>query len=177
MEVIEKIPNQFHGATLFHPSDFSVGDECAIAHAIKIAMAANSADLHFLHTEKDQDIHWSDFPHVRETLKRWDLPADREENNLEALKETHDHLLNVRKVRLQSKHAAKSIANYVEESAPELVILSTHQRKGVSRWLNKGIAEPVARKGKTKTLFVPRRIRGFVSTENGRVRLNQILIP
>ena len=39
------------------------------------------------------------------------------------------------------------------------------------------LAEPVARQARVKTLFVPRRVEGFVSSENGRVRLENILIP
>ena len=60
---------------------------------------------------------------------------------------------------------------------PDLIVLATHQRDGVDRWLHTAVAEPVARRSGAMTLFVPRRGAGFVSRADGTVRLKKILIP
>ncbi|HVY70790.1 MAG TPA: universal stress protein, partial [Verrucomicrobiae bacterium] len=56
-------------------------------------------------------------------------------------------------------------------------VLATHQRSGLSRWLHEAVAEPVARQARLQTLFVPRRVTGFVDPATGEPRLRNILIP
>jgi nucleotide-binding universal stress UspA family protein len=58
-----------------------------------------------------------------------------------------------------------------------MIVLATHQRGGLERWLSKTVAEPLARRSEAMTLFIPRKGRGFVSLENGAVTLKRILIP
>ena len=49
-------------ATIFHPSDFSPGDEGAFLHAVKLALGAK-AELDILHANPDaKEIDWDDFP-------------------------------------------------------------------------------------------------------------------
>jgi nucleotide-binding universal stress UspA family protein len=60
---------------------------------------------------------------------------------------------------------------------PDLIVLATHQRGGIERWLHKAVAEPLARRSGAMTLFVPREGRGFVSLQDGSVALKRILIP
>ncbi len=62
--------------SVFHPSDFSEGDETAFAHALKIAHAL-SAELCLMHVREPMEkSYWADFPHVRNTLKHWGADAD-----------------------------------------------------------------------------------------------------
>jgi nucleotide-binding universal stress UspA family protein len=58
-----------------------------------------------------------------------------------------------------------------------LVVLATHQRDGLRRWLHKAVAEPFARRSKTMTLFIPHDVEGFVSSADGAITLRRILIP
>ena len=60
---------------------------------------------------------------------------------------------------------------------PDLIVLATHQREGIERWLHKAVAEPLARRSGAMTLFVPAERRGFVSLKDGAVTLQKILIP
>jgi nucleotide-binding universal stress UspA family protein len=93
-------------------------------------------------------------------------------------KDMRDRLgLDVKKIRKSAANVVKSIVDQINENQPELVVLSTHQRKGVDRWMNPAVAEPVARAAGGLTLFVPRRVVGFVSRETGAVTLKNILIP
>ena len=58
-----------------------------------------------------------------------------------------------------------------------MIVLATHQREGLDRWLHKAVAEPLARRSGAMTLFVPRKGRGFVSLDDGSVALKKILVP
>lgn len=159
-------------ANIFHPSDFSAGDHGAFVHALKIALAAKG-ELELLHVdEPGSNSNWSDFPHVRDTLSHWGhLAATASREGL------IDLGLQVRKATTHGTEIEKMIVQYIAEDEPDLVVLATHQRSGPSRWLHQIVAEPVARQARVKTLFVPRRVTGFVSPETGRVHLDNILIP
>ncbi len=158
--------------SVFHPSDFTTGDEAAFAHALKIALSVRGK-LSLLHVGgPDEDAHWSDFPGVRETLSRWGLaPAGADREAVTALG------LDVHKVLRTARDVMEGILGYAYENQPDLIVLATHQRAGLARLLHKAMAEPIARQSQSITLFVPRRIMGFVSAETGLVRLRNIVIP
>jgi nucleotide-binding universal stress UspA family protein len=158
--------------SIFHPTDFSEGDQGAFAHALKLAIATR-AHLTLLHAGADADsLHWSNFPHVRETLERWKLlSADRSRHDLAKLG------LRVEKTEKTERDPVRATLDYLAENKPDLIVLSTHQRHGLSRWLHKAIAEPIASQSHTLTLFVPEGVPGFVSSANGNLMLSNILIP
>ena len=157
---------------VFHPSDFSPGDHGAFVHALKIALAAKG-ELELLHVDEPGiNSNWSDFPHVRDTLSHWGhLSATASRESVINLG------LQVRKATTHGTEIEKMIVQYIAEDEPDLVVLATHQRSGPSRWLHQIVAEPVARQARVKTLFVPRRVDGFVSSETGRLHLDNILVP
>src|SRR6185436_4551532 len=51
------------------------------------------------------------------------------------------------------------------------------QRQGFERFLQRPVAETVARKAGVLTLFVPHEAQGFIDLESGAVRLRRILVP
>ena len=157
---------------IFHPTDFSEGNQSAMAHALRLAQLAKG-EFSLLHvTEPNEDVHWGAFPPVRKLLQQWGV-----------LKEgaTHEDVselgLKVKKVVRSGKKAAPIIIKFVAEHDPDLNVLSTHQRKGMSRWVSDPNAEPIARNSHVATLFVPRQVNGFVSRETGNIHLKRILIP
>jgi nucleotide-binding universal stress UspA family protein len=157
---------------MFHPTDFTRGDENAYAHALRIAFAAH-ASLSLLHVGSvNSDDHWDDFPGVRECLARWGLlPADAHRSDVARAG------LKVEKVHRRGPDPLDSILTYLEEHTPDLVVLSTHQRTGLSRWLHGAKAEAISHASRALTLFVPRRVHGFVSTETGKARIQTVVIP
>jgi nucleotide-binding universal stress UspA family protein len=158
--------------SIFHPSDFSPGDESAFIHAVRLALAAK-ADLDIFHANPEaNEIDWDDFPSVREALERWKLVAPG--SSKEAVRELG---LKVHKVKRSSDDPVRTILKYLADHEPDLIVLATHQRCGLARWINRSIAEPIARHSRIMTLFVPRRVVGFVSTECGSVQLQHILVP
>jgi nucleotide-binding universal stress UspA family protein len=67
--------------------------------------------------------------------------------------------------------------HYLDTRPPDLVVLATHQRAGMARWLHRAVAEPVVRHAKTLTLFLPPDVAGFIALDDGEVTLRRILIP
>lgn len=157
---------------VFYPSDFLGGDESAFEHALKIALASRG-ELALMHVDgKDEEFDWSLFPSVRIVLERWGvLPAGSHHRDVCAAG------LDVTKVHRRSPQVTEAIQEHISTHVPDLVVLATHQRSGVGRWLHRALAEPIARAGAAPTLFVPRRIQGFVNPHDGAVRLRTILIP
>ena len=158
---------------VLHPTDFSIASEVAFAHALRIALF-DEARLTVLHAEKERKHgHWSDYPSVRNTLEQWKLiePGTRRH-------ELHRKAgISVEKVMAEGSNAANAILEYTEANSVDLIVLATHGRDGLPRWLHPSVAEPVARKSRIPTLFVPHGCRGFVAPEDGTVSLRRVLVP
>jgi nucleotide-binding universal stress UspA family protein len=157
---------------IFHPSDFSPASEVAFAHALKLALITR-AELRMMHVALDEeDMHWSDFPGVRATLVRWGLLP--EGSPREAVTQLG---LDIGKILYPRADTVGALQHYLDEHPPDLVVLATHQRAGMARWLHRAVAEPVARRAGAMTLFLPQGAAGFIALDNGAVTLRRILIP
>lgn len=157
--------------SVLHPTDFSEGSKVAFYHALKAALLAK-ARITLLNVSPDATASWSDFPGVRETLERWELLPPGSEKSA-----VHDLGIDVRKMITQKSDPVEAVVNYLHEHPAEMIVLATHQRTGVSRWLTNSVAEPIARKAIELTLFIPSESRGFVSEEDGSVSLQNIMVP
>jgi nucleotide-binding universal stress UspA family protein len=161
---------------IIHPCDLPKASCVAFAHALKIALQSN-AELELVHVQKhsvgnEKDVRWAEFPGVRATLSRWEiLPADAQPEDVAKLG------IRVKKVLNAETEPLEAMLDYCEEHPPELLVLATHQREGFSRWLHKAVAEPLARRSRAMTLFVPENAGGFVSVDNGSVKMQRILLP
>jgi nucleotide-binding universal stress UspA family protein len=155
--------------SVLHPSDFSEASLVAFAHALKAALLARSK-LALLHVSDEDEMEWTEFPGVRETLERWKLlPAGSPRSAVAELG------IDVFKVIGRGPDPVEGVLGYIEQNGADLVVLATHHH-GLD-WLHKSISEPVARKSGEMTLFVPAGARGFVSLTDGSVSLRNILIP
>jgi nucleotide-binding universal stress UspA family protein len=152
-----------------HPSDLSEASRVAFAHALKVALIAKGK-LSLIHETEDEGRVWSDFPNVREMLEQWGvLPAGSAPEAVEGLG------IEIAKIIGSGSDPVKGVLRYVEEHGADLIVLATH-RRGFD-WLRKSVSEPIARKSGEMTLFVPASGRTFVSAEDGKVSLRNILIP
>jgi nucleotide-binding universal stress UspA family protein len=157
--------------SILHPSDFSAASEVAFAHALKAALIAKS-QLTVMHVSPSMTAEWTDFPGVRETLARWGLlPPDSPRSAVPTLG------IEVQKVIAYDDDPVKSVLAFLERHRVDLIVLATHQHHGRSHWLQRSIAEPVARQAGQMTLFIPHGVEGFVSRQDGSVSLHNILIP
>ena len=157
--------------SIFHPSDFSAASEVAFAHALKIALVTG-AKLRMLHVAENPHAEPEDFPGIRDTLERWKLiPEGSPKSAVGRLG------LDIRKVIASSNDPVKACLRFLAEHPTDLVVLAVHPREGRMGWLAKSVGEPIARGAGEMTLFIPHGIEGFVSREDGSVRLQNILIP
>jgi nucleotide-binding universal stress UspA family protein len=159
---------------IFHPSDFSRASEVAFGHALKIAMQS-TAKLDIMHVETSlspEKPYWLDFPAVRATLTRWGILPEGVRPS-----EVAKAGVRIRKILASSTDPVETMLRHFDKFPPDLIVLATHQRAGIERWLHKAVAEPLARRSGAMTLFVPRKGRGFVSLKDGSLALKKILIP
>jgi nucleotide-binding universal stress UspA family protein len=161
--------------SIFHPSDFSDASEVAFAHALKLTLASRAL-LQMMHVETGVDNEGDDFPRVRETLERWKLlPAGSSHRDVGKLG------IEVHKVIASSNDPVKACLNFLEINDADLIVLSVQQRDGIMRWLGNMlgnmVGEKIAQGSGQMTLFIPNGLDGFVSVNDGSVRLKNILIP
>jgi nucleotide-binding universal stress UspA family protein len=156
---------------IFHPSDFSTASETAFAHALKAALIAK-ASLTIFHVSPDQQVNWTEFPGVRQTLERWGILPENSPKSA-----VPDLGIMVKKIVAQDKDPVKSVLGFLEHHPSDLIVLATQQDKGQDLWREHSIAKPVARKSHQMTLFIPAGVEGFVSFQDGSVSLKNILIP
>jgi len=57
------------------------------------------------------------------------------------------------------------------------MVLATHGRDGIARWLQGSIAEKLSRTARLPTLFLPPTACSFVEQSNGEVHLSRVLVP
>ena len=159
---------------VLHPTDLTQLSEPAFVHALKIAQAARSR-FYLLNARPDgsEGVDWTTFPAVRKTLGAWGLlDADTPR---EAVAERAG--IEVRKVQMRDKDPVRAILNFLDDHTIDLIVLATHGRDGLPRWLRGSVAEPVARQAYLPTLFIPEGARGFVSPDSGEARLAKVLVP
>jgi nucleotide-binding universal stress UspA family protein len=159
--------------TIFHPTDLSEASFVAFVHALKIALLAQSelTILHATNTAGNQ-VSWKDFPGVRQTLERWGVLPEGSPGRAVA-----ELGMVVEKIAGRGGKPLKAVTNYLQENPAQLVVLSSQGREGIPRFLKPSFAEPIARKTRAMTLFVPSHTNGFVDGDTGRVTLDRILIP
>ena len=156
--------------SIFHPTDFSKGPDIAFAHALKLAWATNSR-LTLFHVNRDlDDLNWYDFPSVRATLEQW-----RRFSKESKIPYINHSGIDVEKILSRGKDPSTAILTYLERHPADLIVLATHQLGGYPFFPS--VAEPVARKSGSMTLFIPQSTEGFVSVEDGAIKLEKILIP
>ena len=159
--------------SILHPTDFSAASELAFAHALKLALLTR-AHFDVVHTEHPdrETIDWAAFPGVRSTLERWGLlaPGSQPAAVAEQLG------MRVRKVDVVGRDPVDGVVRFINEHPCDLLVLATHGRAGWQRWRKGSIAEPIARRAHTPSLFLPHAARGFVDPETGDVALRRILI-
>ena len=158
---------------IVHPTDFSAASDVAFWHALKLALVTG-AELDLLHVSRQSHrIGWEDFPGVRATLERWGIPQP----DGASAPSPGSGGLRVGKIVGVDSSPVRSVIYYVGAHPTDLVVLATHQRHGIERWLHAATAEPIARRSHEMTLFIPPGGGGFVSADTGEVTLRRILVP
>ena len=157
--------------SVLHPTDFSEGSLVAFHHALKTAVTTKSR-LTLLHVASGAMSQWSDFPGVRKTLERWgELPPGSPKSAVAELG------IGAGKVMATEAEPVNAVLNYIEKHPADLIVLATSQRDSHLSWLTKSVSAPITQKAGQMTLFIPGESKGFVSAQDGSVKLKNILIP
>jgi nucleotide-binding universal stress UspA family protein len=144
---------EFGLISIVHPTDFSDLSVDAFVHALRIAITAKST-LYLLHVGTDHDTKWRSFPHVRHALALWKLMTDDEaEEDPQAAIEAKVGI-RVVKVSLDRQDPVRGILGFLDRHPTKLIVLATHGRDGLPRWLHRSVAEAVSRHAAKPTLFI-----------------------
>jgi len=157
-----------------HPTDFSPASQPAFVHALRLALESRCR-LDLLHVRGPHDAdHWQEFPHVREVLTEWGvLAAGATVADIEA--ETG---VTVRKVEIQDADAVEGLSRFLISHRPDLMVMATHGRDGLHRWLAPGsVSGAVARETRVPALLFGPAARAFVAADTGALALATVLVP
>jgi len=109
---------------------------------------------------------------VRETLSRWGLlPPQAERSDVAQLG------VHITKSSVNDDDPVNGILQYLDQHPADLLVLATHQRHGLDRWMHKTIAGKINNRTDGATLFIPFGEQGFVDSRTGECRLKRILLP
>jgi nucleotide-binding universal stress UspA family protein len=130
--------------------------------------------LYLLHVrEPGGSESWTSFPHVRELLARWELMDLRERpSQIEAKLG-----VGVTKVEIQHEDPASGLFEFMLSHRLDLIVLATHGREGLKRWLRGSVSEALGRRTHIPALFLGSNSRGFVDPTTGKLRRERILVP
>jgi len=139
---------------IVHPTDLSGHDQLAFVHAAALA-AASGARLITLYAGATPPSP----PDVTDLAQRWARSIDHEFRSVDYCDEIVD-----------------TVIAALREITPELVVVGTHARHGLSALLHGSVGEGIARNTKVPVLVVPNEGRGFVG-EHGEIELRRIVVP
>jgi nucleotide-binding universal stress UspA family protein len=159
-------------AHILHPTDFSPGSEVAFAHALRLACETHG-QLSILHVDhKPGPPDWDRYPAVRETLARWNLlPRGASRSDVAGLG------VRISKSSVADRDPASGVLEFLEHHPADLLVMSTHPRHGLDRWLHETVAGKIGRRSEGASLFIPAGCSGFVDAETGVCSLHRILCP
>jgi len=159
--------------SIVHPTDFSLSNDAAFAHAVRLAIAAQSA-LHILHVDDEgTETKWDRFPTVHKLLTRWKMleaGAPPEAVKLQLG-------VNFVKRALASNDVVQAVGAYAERHSCDLLVMMTHESSWMRRLLKRSLAEATARLAHAPALFLRDGEEGFVDEDTGKIRLNRVLMP
>ena len=150
--------------SVFHATDFSAASDTAFVHALAIALL-RAGELTIMNTgpEHRDGPDWSRYPGVRKTLEDWNVlpPQSPAEAVFEKLG------VKVNKVASGSRNTIGALAEYLDDNPADLLVLATDTGTGLPKWLRGSVAQSVAKRSDTMTLFLPGGCAGFVVRGSG----------
>jgi nucleotide-binding universal stress UspA family protein len=159
--------------TIAHPTDFSEAGASAFEHALRLAIATQ-ARLMLLHVRDTADeTERGNFPRVREVLARWgfmhkDEPPSQIKTKLG---------VKVAKVDIHHRSAADGLFEFILGHRADLLVMATHGREGLSRYVSGSVSEDLSQRTRVPTLFIGPNATSFVDAETGQIALDRILLP
>lgn len=158
--------------TIMHPTDFSELSMNAFTHALRISLAVKGK-LYLLHVAESEAEAWDRFPHVRQTLAAWGVFDERDSPT----QLTPKLGIEVVKVEVEPQNPVTGLAHFLASHETDLMVLATHSREGLQRWVKPSVAAAMARQSIAPSLFISPDCSGFVDQASGTIRLKHVLVP
>lgn len=160
-------------SSIAHPTDFSPEGQAAFEHALRLALANRCRlDVLHVHSPADED-HWRRFPRVREVLQRWGY--------LEEGAQVDDILavtgVKVSKVEIRDDEPGDGLSRFLQRRSPDLVVMASHGRAGINRWLKGSVSAEVVRETLVPTLILGPSARPVVASSTGALDIKTVLVP
>lgn len=150
-------------------TDFSEPSEVAIKYGQDLARSY-SATLHVMHVIEDLVAYYgSDVGFALADVERKVEAAVR--RDLDAMIARHGDKLNVVATVIRASNVAHAITEFATANPIDLIIVGTHGRGAVSRFLMGSVAERVVRSAPCPVLTVHARERDFVDVSDSEAEL------
>lgn len=147
-----------------HATDLHPEGGVAFRHGVALAHQLG-ASLHTIYADVSGEDAKRPMPDAQALLMRWMLPAT-------SGFEHHTH-----HEGQCCEDVIESILTRAKQLEPDLLIVGTHQHKGLIRLFRQSVAESLALNLVVPTLFIPIMSEGFVEPNTGDVGLKRVLIP
>lgn len=144
-----------HIRKVLFPTDFSASSQQALLHAVNFA-GDHGAELHILHAIvlHEDDPH-NPAHHLPDPSKIQGILEDLAEERMGSLvRETIFPTLDVKLARRRDVSAGPAIVDYAVEEEIDLIVMGTHGRRGVRKWLMGSVTNEVVRSAPCSVLTV-----------------------
>lgn len=159
--------------SIAHPTDFSPEGQIAFEHALRLALV-NRCRLDVLHVHNpDDDSDWDLFPHIRPILQRWGFLEDGA-TAADILGKTG---VAIHKVEIRDSETDDGLLRFMRNHLPDLIVMASHGRTGVSRWLGGSLSAELAHETLIPTLIFGPAAKPFVDGHSGQIALKTVLVP
>jgi len=160
--------------SILHLADFSEAGRIAFVHALKIALTL-SAELSIVLTRTvgATENNWPKNPPVRTTLEQWKILKNGSRRTA-VFKELG---IAVKKIDRNTLNPSAAIAYHLENYSVDLIVLSASLQNDLLQRTYDDSFLYLMQHTSAQVLFIPNRTAGFVSSDNGTVTLNNIMVP
>ena len=156
-----------------HTTNFSSDSELAFRTALAMSLLAPER-FDILHVKPPGEADsWDQFPGVRDVLQQWGrLPAGAVPADIET-----QLGLSVRKAEVVSADPVEAIGTYFKTHLPHLLVMATHGRTGVNRWLQGSFSQDIVERTDLPALLLGPHSRSIIDAASGRLTLARVLMP
>ena len=149
-----------------HATDLHPDGGVAFVHSVALARDM-SAQLYTIHAGPLVANH-RPMPDADATMMRWASATGQE-----AGQRVKHHKVS----QVCCEDAVESLLSSLKEIKPDLLVVGTHQQKGLRRLFKGSVSEALAENLQLPTLFLPIGKEGFVDAQTGHMELRHVLIP
>lgn len=159
--------------SIAHPTDFSPEGQVAFEHALRLALI-HRCRLDVLHVHSpESNGDWDLFPHIRPILHRWGF-LDAGATIADILGKTG---VAIHKVEIRDAETADGLLRFMQNHLPDLIVMASHGRTGLSRWLGGSLSAEMVRETLVPTLIFGPAAKPFVDAASGHIDLKTVLVP